>query len=170
MDLEAAGIPKETKEGKLDFHGLRVSFVTLAVEVGANIREAQTLARHSTPELTANVYAKTRDARLAELAESIGERVLSGHECATSVHRKPIEATVLNAKLLPEGNLGENQENGGGGIRTPVPRWFRISIYMRSRSIESSPRVAPNDRLYAQLFRCISLPSARTTDEGQPTN
>ena len=25
--------------------------------------------------------------------------------------------------------------NGGGGIRTPVPRCFRISIYVRSRSI-----------------------------------
>ena len=118
MDLEAAGIPKETKEGKLDFHGLRVSFVTLAVEVGANIREAQTLARHSTPESTANVYAKTRDARLAELAESIGERVLSGHECATSVHRKPIEAKVVSPKLLSDIHLEQNQENGGGGIRT----------------------------------------------------
>ena len=71
---ESTGIPKETKEGKLDFHGLRVSFVTLAVEAGANIREAQTLARHSTPELTANVCVKTRDVRLAELAESIGEK------------------------------------------------------------------------------------------------
>ena len=58
MGPTVAKIPKETKEGKLDFHVLRMCFVTLAVEAGANNREAQMLTRHSTPELTANVYAR----------------------------------------------------------------------------------------------------------------
>ena len=134
-DLVRVGIPKVTEEGKLDFHGLRTAFVTLAAEAGANMKELQTLARHSTPELTANVYARTRQGRLSELAEKIGETVLFDSKCATGVHCKPIEATVCEPKLLPNLNLGENAQNGGGGIRTPVPRCFRASIYMRSRSI-----------------------------------
>ena len=40
VDLEAAGIPKWTEEGKIDFHSLRVTFVTLIIEAGANVKEA----------------------------------------------------------------------------------------------------------------------------------
>jgi len=43
--------------------------------------------------------------------------------------------------------------NGGGGIRTPVPRHFRTSFYMLSRSIKASPCRLPNDRLPVRLFR-----------------
>jgi len=59
------------KSGKVDFHACRTAFVTLAAEAGANIKELQTMARHSTPELTANVYARARHERLAEPAEKI---------------------------------------------------------------------------------------------------
>jgi len=41
-----------------DFHGLRVSYITEIVKGGASIKEAQTLARHSVPELTMNIYTK----------------------------------------------------------------------------------------------------------------
>ena len=124
-DLQAAGIPKETKEGKMDFAALRNSYVTLAAEAGANVKELQTLARHSTPVLTLNAYAKKRDERLAELAEKIGENVLFEPglepECAMSVHRKPVEARDVSPKLLQGKGLGQVEYNGGGGIRTPVP-------------------------------------------------
>ena len=49
------------------------------------------------------------------------------------------EATRRIKQLLPRMTVLQNQEIGGGGIRTPVPRWFKISIYVCSRSIESSP-------------------------------
>ena len=78
VDLKAAGIPKVTKEGKIDFHSCRVAFVTLVLEAGASAKEAQTLARHATPELTMNVYARTRDARLSLVAEHVGDRILNG--------------------------------------------------------------------------------------------
>jgi len=59
-----------------------VSFVTLAIEEGANHKEGQTLARHSTPQLTMNVYARTRDERLTDLVEKVGNTVLSDSERA----------------------------------------------------------------------------------------
>jgi len=85
-DLELAGIPRVTEEGKLDFHALRTTFTTLVIESGANIKEAQALARHSTPQLTMNTYARTRPERLAALSERLGETVLSSSSCAHSVH------------------------------------------------------------------------------------
>ena len=92
-DLEAAGIPKVTKDGKVAFHALRTSFVTLTYEAGATHKEAQTLARHSTPQLTANTYARTRDERLAGITEKVAETVLSGGFGANMVHGAEISVT-----------------------------------------------------------------------------
>ena len=43
------------------------------------------IARHSRPELTANIYAKSRDDRLKDLADKIGNVVLSDDLRANSV-------------------------------------------------------------------------------------
>ncbi len=58
-DLKAAGIPEEDESGRrLDFHALRVSFVSALARAGVAHKAAQNLARHSSPALTFNVYAK----------------------------------------------------------------------------------------------------------------
>ena len=95
--LKAAGIPKSTPEGKIAFHALRTSFVTLTYEAGATHKEAQELARHSTPGLTANTYARTRNERLVAIAEKVGETVLSG---AHMVHPAGISVTLEMPKCL----------------------------------------------------------------------
>ena len=120
-DLEAAGISKVTADGKVDFHAFRTAYVTLAVEAGANMRELQTMARHSTPELTANIYARTRNERLSELTEKMAENILSSQKCAKSVHRKHAGILAAEPKLLLDNKLQAIMGNGGGGIRTPVP-------------------------------------------------
>jgi len=71
VDLKAAGIPKANEGGKVDFHACRVAYVTFLLQAGAHAKEAQSLARHATADLTLNVYAKARDERLADLAESV---------------------------------------------------------------------------------------------------
>jgi len=48
-DLKKANIPKCTPKGKIDFHSCRVTYISFLVSGGANVKEAQTLARHSTP-------------------------------------------------------------------------------------------------------------------------
>jgi integrase len=46
-------------EGRVvDFHALRATFITMLVKGGATVKEAQSLARHSTPTLTLNTYTK----------------------------------------------------------------------------------------------------------------
>jgi len=79
-DLRAARIAKVTSAGKLDFHSLRVAYATFVIESGASVKEAQTLLRHSTPDLTMNTYARVRSGRLNDLTEQLG-KIVSG--CAT---------------------------------------------------------------------------------------
>jgi integrase len=75
-DLRAANIPKETAEGKLDFHALRVTYINMVIDSGATVKEAQVLARHTTPELTMNVYGRAKQKRLTKAVEDIAQRVL----------------------------------------------------------------------------------------------
>jgi len=71
-DLKSAGVPKHIPgEGKVDFHSLRVTFITSMVEAGADIKETQELARHCNPNLTMNVYAKARKENLAALLDKV---------------------------------------------------------------------------------------------------
>ena len=76
-DLESAGIPKTTAEGKLDFHACRVAYITHLVESGADVKTIQELARHSDPRITLAIYAKARKERLANAAELVGRAVLA---------------------------------------------------------------------------------------------
>ena len=56
IDLAAAGIPYTVDGKDYDFHALRHQFITGLARAGVSQRVAQQLARHSKPELTANVY------------------------------------------------------------------------------------------------------------------
>ena len=75
-DLNVAGISKWTSEGKVDFHACRVAFVTFIIEAGATVKEAQSLARHATSDLTLNVYARVRSDRLSRVVEEVGSQIL----------------------------------------------------------------------------------------------
>jgi integrase len=75
VDLLTADIPKYAPGGKIDFHACRVAYISLVVESGVSVKEAQELARHSTPELTMNVYARARDERLSQAVERVGETI-----------------------------------------------------------------------------------------------
>jgi site-specific recombinase XerD len=83
-DMKRANIEPVTKDGKVDFHALRVAYITFVVESGADIKSAQTLARHSTPALTLNIYARARQERLAEIADSVGNLLTPAHKTRLS--------------------------------------------------------------------------------------
>jgi integrase len=70
-DLVEAGIPFEVAGRVVDFHSLRVTFVTLLALAGVPLATAQKLARHSDPRLTANVYTHLGLADLSRAVESL---------------------------------------------------------------------------------------------------
>ncbi len=60
-DLAAAGLPYRDAAGEVfDFHALRAQYITMLAQAGVSLAEAQKLARHSTPNLTANTYTKVK--------------------------------------------------------------------------------------------------------------
>jgi len=120
-DLEQAGIPKRTPEGKLDFHSARVAYVSWILEGGASPKEAQELARHSTAALTMNVYARARSGRLAEVTEAVGQTVrgLSTTE-AQSKNGHGVKPIVADSSVIVASGS------------TPAASTIRLARYARS--------------------------------------
>ena len=73
IDIRDAGIQKVTDEGKLDFHSCRVTYINMVLDAGTSVKDAMALARHSTPNLTLNVYGRARKDRLAEIGQTVGK-------------------------------------------------------------------------------------------------
>ncbi len=106
-DLEAAGICFEDDAGRvLDFHALRHTFITGVAQSGATPKEIQTLARHSTVELSLGVYTHLTisDERraLEKLPQMTGEAQAS--MLKTGTDDKPVGANLtpdLTPNLIP---------------------------------------------------------------------
>jgi integrase len=59
-DLKIAALDTMDFAGReIDFHGLRNSFISFLANSGTPFKVVRTLARHSEPKLTYNVYART---------------------------------------------------------------------------------------------------------------
>jgi integrase len=88
--LKKAGIPKNTPQGKLVFHACRNSYITLVTETDVTLKEAQTLARHATPQLTMNVYGRLREGRLSKVIEQVAENINTQKKVQYMCKRKPL--------------------------------------------------------------------------------
>jgi len=63
------------------------------IESGASVKETQALARHATPAMTMNVYGRTRNERLVQTVERVGEMVSVEEKRAGSVP-EPADTTT----------------------------------------------------------------------------
>jgi len=77
LDLAAAGIPKEDERGRtLDLHALRHTFGTHLSKNGVAPRTAQAALRHSSLDLTMNVYTDPSLLDVARALEKLPELLL----------------------------------------------------------------------------------------------
>jgi integrase len=93
LDLRRAGIEKRTFGGKVDFHALRTAHINLGIELGFDIKTAQTLARHQTPYLTLNTYGRANAERLRNAVELIGQTIQNAE--AKRVSQKEVNRDAL---------------------------------------------------------------------------
>lgn len=115
-DLRAAGIAQVDESDKVvDFHALRHSFITALVQSGAAVKEAQELARHSTPLLTYGRYAHvtlndTMRAlnRMPDYSAPAAESKKTGTNDATPL---PMMPTPQNTGVYSGHNLGPFETN-----------------------------------------------------------
>ena len=122
-DLLTAEIPLATPEGKLDFHCLRGTFITLVDKSIVSVKEGMSLARHSSPRLTFGVYAKTESDRLAEVVEKVAQALRPAQDYALCRTKKAagaegLDVIAINVKLLQATN------NWRRGESNPRPRAF----------------------------------------------
>jgi len=112
-DLVSAGIERENEAGVVDFHSLRVTFITRMARAGVPMATAQRLARHSTPVLTFGVYTRlgAEDDEQAIAALSSLEPVPV--ETAEAMLATGTEGQILGQQqgqqlVLTQGTLGYN--------------------------------------------------------------
>ena len=106
----------------MDFHSLRTTYVNLVLESGAGIKEAMDLARHSTPDLTLNVYGRSRWERRAEIVNRIGEAVRPSQEIEADTIAEPErKAACLELPVMLEENWCERGELNPHGLATTGP-------------------------------------------------
>jgi integrase len=90
-DLKAAEIPYKDEKGRFaDFHALRYTFITNLVKSGVTPKLAQMLARHSTIDLTMNVYTSLTVYDQASALESLPPILSLRHQ---NHPRIPVKAT-----------------------------------------------------------------------------
>ena len=103
------------------FHALRLAFINLILDRGAGVREAQALARHSTPLVTMNLYARAREESLVQAVERVGKALEPAENYVTCMQQPAGEGG--GAKENPNGVLGllHSKVGAEGGTRTPTP-------------------------------------------------
>ena len=118
-DLKAAGIPKKTADGKIDFHAARVAYINLLVRSGTNPKDIQALARHSTLELTMMTYARSNNAEQREAVDKLGEQ-FGGRVYAYGMHASKTDTPQKHESPCENKGLGVDFNGGGAGNRTRV--------------------------------------------------
>jgi len=100
----------------IDFHSLRGTFISRLASAGVAPKLAQELARHSSVDLTMNVYAKmTTDQRIAAVA--ILPSLAQG--LAQPLHKTRPHDAVLGRKSPQEQSAKSNGQQGSKGRQKP---------------------------------------------------
>ncbi|MHC4397923.1 MAG: tyrosine-type recombinase/integrase [Planctomycetota bacterium] len=112
QDLEVADIPYQDENKRFaDFHALRHSFCTHVIKSGATVKEAQTLARHSTSALTLDVYSHIGLYDIRRAVERLPQINIDGKDAnesqaatlKTGTDNKPVDAVQNGSeKLTPK--------------------------------------------------------------------
>ena len=93
QDLKKAGIPKQTSKGIVDFHAARTAYINLLFEdPELTIKDAQELARHSSADLTMNIYGRANEKRMAKAIERLAEKVKPQKKCGIYVGKRAVGA------------------------------------------------------------------------------
>jgi len=83
-----------------DFHSLRVLYISRVVASGASVKEAQTLARHSTPLLTMNTYSRATLLDVAGAVSGLGN-LLTSQPTRPEAEAQQATGTCGRADLSP---------------------------------------------------------------------
>jgi integrase len=126
-DLRRCGIDPVDGAGRVvDMHSLRHGFITMLAKSGVSVKVLQTLARHSDPKLTLNVYSHLTVFDTAGALDALPDLTRPGPapEAARLTGTGPAVTPISNlvAHYLPTGGDGTGRElSAAGGINETTP-------------------------------------------------
>jgi hypothetical protein len=113
------------------------------IEYDVNLKEAQILARHATPELTMNIYGRTREAQLALAVERLARRVIG---VLSTDSESPQGAEIIVGEQMPKGGFepdsrpllnrtpdGQSPDTSGQAVRKASHLTLRCRWYAHRR-------------------------------------
>jgi integrase len=101
-DLKAAGVDAATDAGVVDFHSLRVTCLSWLADAGTPLKVLQDFARHSTPTLTMNVYARTLRGSMAGAAARLPDLTDAGRTAARATGTDDKTVLEITPKTTPK--------------------------------------------------------------------
>jgi integrase len=165
VDLEAAGVPYETSEGRADFHGTRVTYITNLVASGASVKTCQTLARHSDPSLTIGVYAKTSLHDVQGAVEALPNLAPQEKPPTEPLARTGTDPAPIDNRLAHPLPTGED----GPGRPETVPVVIARSNVPESMGGKSLENKASDGSMRAQTAPDATHPISLISDAHEPT-
>jgi len=123
-DLAAADIPRITPKGKVDFHGARVAFINFLIENGdVTPKDVQELARHSSIDMSWNVYGRSSEERTRNAIENLSSIMKTDDESVPSVHRVAVAKERKSATPVETGGCASNELAPAVGLE-PTTWWL----------------------------------------------
>jgi len=128
---DSAFLAVKDAAGRLvDFHALRVSFITALVKGGASVKSAQTLARHSDPKLTLNTYTRLGVHDLAGALELLPD--------VAPAERQTAVALANGTDGKPTQNDKRDHQQLAQQLGRETPRRFALACEMPAAKPETS--------------------------------
>jgi Phage integrase family len=124
-DLIAAGVDFENDAGRVDFHSLRGTCLSWLADAGTPFKVLQDFARHSTPTLTMNIYARTLRGSFAGAAARLPDLSSTGFAAVRATGTDDMAASKTTPRTTPNGSqkraIACNTLNGkSGSVTHPV--------------------------------------------------
>jgi hypothetical protein len=139
-----------TEDGEYaDFHSFRHTYISGIVASGASIKTAQTLARHSTVELTVGRYAHTRLDDLQGAVESL----------PSLVPLRPVGPETARAT----GTDGQRSDSSWGQMRGHLGRKTRPTEARIGKCVSNCLEVDPSPQPESQVVTVSSLGNKKAT-------
>jgi integrase len=156
-DLRRCGIAPMDGSGRVvDMHSLRHGFITMLAKAGVPVKVLQTLARHSDPKLTLNVYSHLTvfdtAGALGALPDLTGKNTgseplaMTGTDPAVTpisdqlATYLPLTGDVLGRDVTDAGGINETTPDEGGCRNFSEPRELDGSCRGLTEPVVSAPR------------------------------
>jgi integrase len=164
-DLIAAGIDFENDSGRADFHSLRGTCLSWLANAGTPLKTLQDFARHSTPVLTMNHYARTLRGSLAGAAARLPDLSGSGLAVAKATGTDGKAAQKTTPRTTPNGSqkraIACNTLHGKSGkvSRSGICKKDYNSREMRRTELQGTDSHQSDSNRRPAVYKTAALPT-----------